>query len=206
MKLDLFMAEPRWKILELISKKPLSPIQISTELGTSVAYISQQLKLLETASLIKKEKTGSAEKGAPRSLYSISKDFFYMTVLTKDFSAKNLLDLTESQKIMVKIWLLNNPLLIKTIEKIYRVIEDDIDEISEIFIDLEAKKQKLTIITDSEKVKSKLTPISKVYSQILDISVVSNSKIKSQGIEPLYKIYSKNIFSNEKEMKGGKIK
>ena len=62
MEVDVFLGNQRWKILEFLAHKPSSPSEVSKHIKTSVAYVSQQLKLLEVAGLIVKEKTGSVEK------------------------------------------------------------------------------------------------------------------------------------------------
>lgn len=89
MELDSFLASPRWEILKIISEKPSSPIEIAKKTKTTVSFISQQLKLLEAARIVSKEKTGAFEKGKPRNLFSISKDVVYLTMLTKGFGEKN---------------------------------------------------------------------------------------------------------------------
>ena len=63
MELDSFLASPRWEILKIISEKPSSPIEIAKKTKTTVSFISQQLKLLEAARIVSKEKTGAFEKG-----------------------------------------------------------------------------------------------------------------------------------------------
>jgi DNA-binding transcriptional regulator GbsR (MarR family) len=63
---------------------------------------------LEAMQIVSKEKTGAFEKGKPRNLFSISKDFFYITILTRDFSEKKLLSLTDYQKSIIKVWSLED--------------------------------------------------------------------------------------------------
>ena len=55
MELDSFLASPRWDILRIISENPYSPIEIAERTKTTVSFVSQQLKLLEAAGLVKKE-------------------------------------------------------------------------------------------------------------------------------------------------------
>ena len=89
MQFDDLISEPRWQLLELIAKSPTSPVKISEKIGTSVAYVSQQLKLLEAAGIIKKERTKAFGKGKPRLIYSISKNTFHITAIyQKNYSGK----------------------------------------------------------------------------------------------------------------------
>jgi len=90
MELDMFLVEKRWEILKILADRPSSPIELAEKLGTTVSYVSQQLKLLEAMNLIRKEKTGIAEKGKPRSVYSIQNELVYLTLLTKNNSGKSL--------------------------------------------------------------------------------------------------------------------
>lgn len=104
MDLDSFLGEKRWEILKFIAEKPSSPLELSEELSTTVSYISQQLKLLEALGIISKTKTGSAEKGKPRNLYSISSEFVHLTILSNDFSEKKVLHLLPYHKAILAIW------------------------------------------------------------------------------------------------------
>ena len=62
MDLETLLTNTKWEIIELLSKESLSPLELSKKLNTTIANISQQLRLLETANLIKKQKTRSEER------------------------------------------------------------------------------------------------------------------------------------------------
>ena len=119
MELDSFFSNPRWRILEIIAKKPSSPLEISHEMNTSVAYISQQLKLLETAQLITKKRTGFSDKGKPRTVFSLKGDMAYLSILTKDLQKKNLMYLSDRQNAILKIWSIDNPVFREELESLY---------------------------------------------------------------------------------------
>ena len=53
--------EQKWNILQCLSKDKFSPIQLAEKLNTTMANISQQLRLLEAANLVKKEKISLKE-------------------------------------------------------------------------------------------------------------------------------------------------
>jgi len=88
MELDSFLASPRWEILQILTQKPSSPIEIAAKINTTVSFVSQQLKLLEAASLVKKARTGAVEKGKPRTLFLLSKEIAYIIHFQK-ISRKN---------------------------------------------------------------------------------------------------------------------
>jgi len=105
MEVETLLTGSKWEIIELLAKEKLSPIELAKKLNTTVANISGQLRLLQTAGLVKKEKTGSAGAGKPRTLFSLSDDYGFITVFSKDFAKKKLLKLTKEQKEQLKRWL-----------------------------------------------------------------------------------------------------
>ena len=112
MDYDSLLGYPRWKMLEFLMKQPSSPLELSLKMKTSVAYISQQLKLLEAVGLVSKERTGLAERGKPRTLFSITKELAHISVLSKNATVKKLLALTDYHKSIINIWLVDNYILI----------------------------------------------------------------------------------------------
>lgn len=105
MELETLLTGSKWEIIELLAKEKLSPIELAKRLSTTVANISMQLRLLQTAGLVKKEKTGSAGAGKPRTLFSLSDDYGFIIVFSKDFAKKKLLRLTKEQKEQLKRWM-----------------------------------------------------------------------------------------------------
>ena len=49
-------SEQKWNILRCLSQGKSSPLQLAGKLNTTMANISQQLRLLEATNLVKKEK------------------------------------------------------------------------------------------------------------------------------------------------------
>ena len=88
----------KWNILELLAKKDTSPQVLANNLNTTIANISQQLRLLETAGFVNKKRTGNAKPGKPRVLFSISDDYCMIILFTKGFAKKKLVKITQSQK------------------------------------------------------------------------------------------------------------
>ena len=105
MELETLLTGSKWEIIELLAKEKLSPLELAKNLNTTIANISSQLRLLQTAGLVKREKTGAAGAGKPRTLFSLSKDFVFITVFSKDFAKKKLLILKKEQKEVLKKWL-----------------------------------------------------------------------------------------------------
>jgi len=203
MNFDAFLTSPRWEILQIIAEKPSSPVEIAEKLNTTVSYVSQQLKLLDAANLLKREKTGAAEKGKPRTLFSLSNELFYITLLTKKFSLKKLIYLTDYHKTILKIWLYSDSSVHYYIEKFFWKLEEDIEEIEAIFIDTSAVNPQLVIVSDSKKLKQKIEIFVKKFQKEIQYVFVSKSHLKKFSLNLLVPLHDpKNILD---ELKGGNV-
>lgn len=102
MELETLLTGTKWDILELLSRKRLSPIEIAKDLNTTVANISQQLRLLQAAGLVKKERTGSAKPGKPRMLFSLSENYAFVAIVSKGLAKKALVRISSKEKEVLK--------------------------------------------------------------------------------------------------------
>jgi len=200
MDFDSFLTSPRWEILQIIAEKPSSPVEIAEKLNTTVSYVSQQLKLLDAAGLLIKEKTGAAQRGKPRNLYSISKEILYLTALTESFTEKKLIYITEHHKKILKIWLIKDPTLHYYIEKLFWKLEEDLEEIDAIFIETNIVS-KVIIVTDSKKIKTRVESIIKKFDRKIEYDVISKSQLKKLSSESVDFLH--DPLNLKKEMKGG---
>lgn len=171
MDYDTFLASPRWAILDFIARKPSSPVEISQHIKTSVSYVSQQLKLLEAAGIVTKEKTGSAEKGKPRLVYSIAKEVLQLSGLLKGMPVKKHLVLDEYHKTILRIWALSDEKIHHPIEKLYWRLEDNIDDVNGIFFD--SSKHEVLVVSNSKKVFSEVQKFNELKARL-----VSESELK----------------------------
>ena len=206
MNFDSFLSSPRWQILEILAKNPSSPVEISQELGTSVSYISQQLKLLEAANLVVKSRTGSAEKGKPRMVYSIFSEIVHLSALMKGKSSKKVINLTDYHKLILRIWLLDNPDLHYHVEKFYWKVEDALEEVLGIFVSLSSKKPKVIVVSDSKKLKSRIDSYLKDFGEKLDLIMVSEFEFNKISKDGISLIYDPKFLLLGKELKGGEIR
>jgi len=189
MELDSFLASPRWEILKIISERPSSPIEIAEKTKTTVSFISQQLKLLEATQLVTKEKTGAFEKGKPRNLFSISKDLFYLIILTNGFGEKKSLNLENYQKSILRVWSLENKYLQYLLEDLFYKIKNNFNEIDAIFLDI--KKINLSVIIFSED--KKLQQIIETFSKKMLDAVKNKDNWNDMGVYDHF-INSDNIY------------
>src|SRR3989338_4809580 len=98
MDLETLFTEQKWNILHHLSAGGQSPLQLAKLTNTTISNISQQLKLLEAASLVKKKKVQNRDKGKPRSVYYLSDDFAYLISLSRNFVSKKFLIFTNYHK------------------------------------------------------------------------------------------------------------
>ncbi len=102
MDLEPLFVESRWGVLQLLSEGSYSPIELAGRLNTSISNISQQLRFLEMAGLVEKEKIPNRDKGKPRMLFSLAKDYLYAVTVTRSFTKKKLFAISARQKMLLR--------------------------------------------------------------------------------------------------------
>ncbi len=192
MDFDSFLTSPRWEILVIIAEKPSSPVEIAEKLNTTVSYISQQLKLLDAAGIVKKEKTGAVERGKPRALFSISEEFAYLTLLSEGLANKNLLKLDYHHKDILKIWMIEDTTLHIPIERLYWKLYCSPD-VKGVYIETKAPF-KIIIVSENNKLKKDIESFAKKLENKLDISF-SSREVKIEGVV--------SLDANLNKLKGG---
>jgi len=197
MDFDSFLTYPRWELLKIITEKPSSPIELAEKLNTTVSYISQQLKLLDAAGLLVKKKTGAAEKGKPRTLFSLSNGLLYFSVLTNKFSEKKLIYVNDYHRTIIKIWLLKDSSFHYYIEKLFWKLEEDLSEVEGIFIEIKASPN-IIIVSESKKLKSKIDYFIKNIGKHMDYSFVSKNQLKPSSGEFVSLYDPENLFEKIK--------
>ena len=178
MEIGNMFTEQKWNILKCLAYEPLSPMQLSEKLGSTMANISQQLKLLEAASLVQKKKIKNRDKGKPRSLFSLSNDYVFLVPTMQQFAAKRLLKANEHHKIMLRIWFLKNEALHYPLEKLYWRLEKNFHAIESIAVD-ESKNQ-IVVVSDNLDIKKSFEGIeasitlmpTRLKSRLLESSAV----------------------------------
>jgi len=204
MELDSFLASPRWEILKIISERPSSPIEIAEKTKTTVSFISQQLKLLEATQLVTKEKTGAFEKGKPRNLFSISKDLFYLIILTNGFGEKKSLNLENYQKSILRVWSLENKYLQYLLEDLFYKIKNNFNEIDAIFLDIKKINLSVIIFSEDKKLQQIIETFSKKSEEKIKFEFYSLLDLNKINISSFFPIYQSLTFLKKSiEMKGG---
>jgi DNA-binding transcriptional ArsR family regulator len=138
----LFTAS-KWDILKHLEGNPRSPLDLSKLCGTSIANVSQQLRLLEMAGLVTSERVSNRDKGKPRVLYRIAGHQSYLIATAGDFVDKKLLPLSEVNRIIMRIWFHDRAHLQYTMEKAFWKVEEHLLAISYLGVDI-ARESPLT--------------------------------------------------------------
>lgn len=133
----------KWDILKELERGPSNPLELSKACGTSIANVSQQLRLLEMAGLVVSERISNRDKGKPRVLYSLAGNLSYMISTSDNFVKKQLVRLSEYNKIIMRIWFYEHNELHYPLEKAFWRFEDSLDKIE--FLAIHKTKAPITL-------------------------------------------------------------
>jgi predicted transcriptional regulator len=182
MELEPLISGSKWTILELLSEKPCSPTELAEKTSTSLANISQQLRLLEITGIVKKEKQQSREKGKPHMLYSLNQEYGYVVSMCNQFSKKRLIPVTEYHKAVLKIWCLTDVSAHKAIDKFYLDIEKYLAHIS--LLATTADSKKIVVVVKDREIEKKISDI-KSELEVETLSEKNKARIPV-GIHVIY--------------------
>lgn len=119
MEQETLYTSSKWDILKALELGSKSPVDLAKEANTSLANVSQQLRLLELAGIIKSERIPNRDKGQPRIMYSLSGNNSYLLITSPDFVNKKSIVLQQHQKELIKILFCEDSSLQYYMEKFY---------------------------------------------------------------------------------------
>jgi DNA-binding transcriptional ArsR family regulator len=122
----------KWDILKLLEQGPKSPLEISKGLGGSLANVSQQLRLLEMAGVVKAKRVVNRDKDKPRMLYSIAGNMSYLIATSDGFVDKKQVSLSDRNKVILRIWFLEDQHLRYALEKAFWQVEHELAGIAKL--------------------------------------------------------------------------
>jgi len=94
----------KWDLLQVLSHGDASPIELAKQAHTSLANISQQLRLLDLAGFVKSRRIPNRDKGKPRIVYSLTDEFAFIVVASMNFVEKKFIKLSAAQKSTLRCW------------------------------------------------------------------------------------------------------
>jgi len=211
MEQETLFTASKWDILKILSSGSKSPLQLAKLSNTSVANISQQLRLLEMAGLVQSKRISNRDKGQPRLLYSLVGNHSFLIASTQDFVDKKLLKLSEYNKVILKIWFLDNPKLHYYLEKSFWHIEENLSESDALIFETSSSDDiSLIIISDNPELKKELKKTSIKSPEGISKTVLFNVKTKAEfkrffnnQAPNFYTLYDpSNLLTTQKEEAG----
>lgn len=158
---DQYLHGIKWEILQELSKKPSSPRQLGDILGTTIANISQQLKLLEAYGYLKSKRVdkgkGSRKKSNSRIIYSIIRSQTIITQIQPNLVVKEEIKQSHLHNYLIRTMLIDTKEASELLIKFYIDYQDIIDEIDALFyIKTDGNEVHLLVITENlEKFRGK---------------------------------------------------
>ena len=201
MEFDSLFSNSKWDIIKSLSKEKFSPLELAQKSNTTIANVSQQLRLLEASGILKKEKVPNRDKGKPRTLYSISNNYAYLVSATDDFADKRLLELTDYHKIIMRIWFLEDKSLHYYLEKFYWKVEPYLGKMRAIAVSSKNEKIEVIMITHhQDELKKKIGSITiennKGESKEFVMKFYTDEQLKKLSLENTNVLYDPcGIFS-----------
>lgn len=135
MEQETLYTATKWDILKALADGKKSPQQLSTACKTSLANVSQQLRILELAGVVSVERLPNREKGQPRLLYGLKGNHAFLIATMPGLVEKNSLALSPLQKTTLTIWLLVEPARHAFVERAFWNLHDHWDKIDELYLD-----------------------------------------------------------------------
>ncbi|MFC2135624.1 ArsR/SmtB family transcription factor [Bacteroidota bacterium] len=125
MEYGALLTDSKWDIIKELSIKEQTPTDLAAKASTSLANISQQLRLLEAYRLVKKEKkVQNKQPGKPRTVYSIDKEINYVIAVSDNYAVKKELELDYFQKAIFNMCVAGSNENIYFIEKFFITNEE----------------------------------------------------------------------------------
>lgn len=153
MEQETLYAAAKWDMLKALEATSKSPFELAERSNTSVSNVSQSLRLLEMAGIVRSERVGNRDKGQPRVLYSIVGNSAYLIVTAKGFVEKKQVTLDDHKKIILRVWFYENeswqPYMLKAVTELL----GELESINGIFLDKKSNSEIKLIIVPGKGAK-----------------------------------------------------
>ena len=156
----------KWEILKVLATEKKSPIELAESANTSVSNISQSLRFLELAGIVKSERLGNRDKGQPRVVYSLASDNAFIILTAKNFVDKKQIKVDTHKKALLKIWFYENESLHQYIEQGFLNIEENLNSIKGIFLNKNSVSEIKLHIVQNDSSKKEFKEITAKYEGI----------------------------------------
>ena len=199
MELEKLFTEQKWNILTSLSKGSYSPLQLAEQSKTTMANISQQLRLLEFSHIVKKEKVGNRDKGKPRTLFSLSDDYIYVIIASKGFAGKKLITVDSLHQVLLRTFFIEDKEAQYYLEKYIWSIEEHLTKIDSIVATTDKDSIHLVIAADNPKslekdIKGTTIKGSNKKTRTITVKIISTDEFSKQAKQ------NKGIFSSHHDI------
>jgi len=181
-EIEALFSSTRWEIIKALSAIKLSPIELAEKLKTTSANVSQQLRLLELAGLVKSERTSNSDKGKPRINYSLVGDSSFVILASPNFAEKKMIPLNLYQKYMLRTMFIENPEIHPYLAELYFKVKDTLPMVKIIAVE----SSSIYIVPENQKtgdsLKKILDDFKKVRISILDLAEFKKKSSSSKVI------------------------
>ena len=114
MEIEAVFSDIRWNIISELAKRPQSPSELASNVNTSLANISVQMRLLEALDVVSQSKPQNAS-GSARKIYNLKRPICYLTLASEVAIGKKMIPVTDESIAYFSAWLIreeNAPQLI----------------------------------------------------------------------------------------------
>ncbi len=158
MEQEVLFTSVKWDVLRELSQADKSPIELSAHNTTSMSNISQALRFLEIAGLVKSKRIPNRDKGQPRVVYSLKNDFAYVIIAADGFAEKRLIELDQRKKSLLRIWLYEDETVQPFLEKAFDALFPYLNQILAVFYDNNSSSNKILVRIIPKKESLKRIP------------------------------------------------
>jgi DNA-binding HxlR family transcriptional regulator len=150
MEYEGLFTDSKWAIIKELANKKQSPTELAKKTNTSIANISQQLRLLEAYNLVIKEKLKENNvPGKPKVNYRIAKEVSYIVHITQDSAEKKLIETNPLHQMLLNIIFLEKTEDQEILMNFFGQSQDLFVKCQSILLlKSESNKIELTLITD----------------------------------------------------------
>jgi len=99
----------KWTILEALAESRKAPLELARDAKTSMANVSQQLRLLEMAGIVSSERIPNRDRGQPRILYGLKNPTAFIILTAPGSASKGTVSLDAFRHALLSTWLLEGP-------------------------------------------------------------------------------------------------
>lgn len=155
MDYETLFTSAKWDILRSLAKSKKSPIELAEQAKTSVSNISQSLRFLELAGIVKSERIGNRDKGQPRVIYSLASESAYIILTAKNIVDKKAIKLDDHKKMLLNVWFYEDEAMHPFLEAAVLSMEEHMEDIEGLFLDKTSLSEIKLMILMKEKAGKK---------------------------------------------------